>query len=304
MEFKNLKTLLEKQHYKLAGSHSAVKLCHWAKKSIMDEGFCYKQQFYGIQSHRCLQMTPSVAWCTHKCIFCWRMTEYTLGTELKEFDEPGFVVDECIKQQLVLLAGFGGIPERLNKKKFREAQTPNQAAISLVGEPMVYPKMNELLGEFHRRKFTTFLVSNGTFPERIKALTEMPSQFYVSLDAPDEKTYLRTDNPLIKDGWLRINETLDLMKDLNTRTVVRLTLVKGWNMENPAGYARLIEKAEPDFVEVKAFMFVGGSRRRLSIDNMPSHAEVRQFSEKLADLLDYKIKDEKVDSRVVLISKI
>lgn len=303
MELSNLKTLLERQHYKVVGDHSAVKLCHWTKKSIMDEGFCYKQQFYGIQSHRCLQMTPSMAWCTHKCIFCWRMTEYTLGTELKQFDEPGFVVDGCIKQQRVLLAGFGGIPGRVNKKKFKEAQSPNQAAISLVGEPMVYPKMSQLLEEFHNRGFTTFLVSNGTFPERISSLGELPTQFYLSLDVPDEDSYKRVDNPLVKDGWRKINETLGLMKNLDTKTVIRLTLVKGWNMHNVEGYAELIQKAEPDCVEVKAFMLVGGSRRRLSIENMPSHIEVKGFSEKLAKVLDYKIKDEKEDSRVVLLSK-
>ncbi|MDD5111641.1 MAG: 4-demethylwyosine synthase TYW1, partial [Candidatus Altiarchaeota archaeon] len=77
MNLEDIRPLLEKQRYKTAGSHSAVKLCHWAKKSILNEGYCYKQQFYGIQSHRCLQMTPAVAWCTHKCVFCWRMTEYT-----------------------------------------------------------------------------------------------------------------------------------------------------------------------------------------------------------------------------------
>ncbi|MFH1125489.1 MAG: 4-demethylwyosine synthase TYW1 [Candidatus Altiarchaeota archaeon] len=303
MELKNLKILLERQRYKISGNHSAVKLCHWAKKSIMDKGFCYKQQFYGIESHRCLQMTPAFAWCTHKCIFCWRMTEYTLGTELDKFDEPGFIIDECIRQQRLLLAGFGGIPDRVNKKKLKEALNPNQAAISLVGEPMIYPKMGGLLEEFHKRGFTTFLVTNGTFPERLSALDEMPTQFYLSLDAPDEESYRSIDNPLVKDGWRKINQTLELMKSLDAKKVVRLTLVRGWNMENPEGYARLIEKAEPDYVEVKAYMFIGGSRRRMSIENMPSHNEVKEFSEKLSGTLGYRLKDEKRDSRVVLLSR-
>jgi len=303
MELENLKKLLEKQRYKMAGRHSAVKLCHWTKKSMLDEGFCYKQQFYGIQSHRCLQMTPSVGWCTHKCVFCWRMTEYNLGTEPEGFDDPGFVIDECVRQQRLLLSGFGGVPERINRRKLEEAQNPNQAAISLVGEPMFYPRMSELLREFHRRGFTTFLVSNGTFPERLSSLEELPTQFYVSIDAPDEETYLRIDNPLIPDGWARINETLELMRGLKTRTVARLTLVKDWNIKDVEGYARLIGKAEPDFVELKAFMLVGGSRRRLSTENMPSHAEVRGFSERLSGLIGYRLSDEKVDSRVVLLSK-
>jgi len=74
----DIKKVLEKQHYKLAGRHSAVKLCTWTKKSIRDKGSCYKQQFYGIESHRCLQMTPAVSWCTQKCLFCWSNIEQTL----------------------------------------------------------------------------------------------------------------------------------------------------------------------------------------------------------------------------------
>jgi tRNA wybutosine-synthesizing protein 1 len=303
MDIKQLKPLLERQRYKLAGNHSAVKLCHWARKSIMDEGYCYKQQFYGIKSHRCLQMTPAVGWCTHKCVFCWRMVEYTLGTQLDKVDDPNFIIDECLKMQKKFVMGFGGIPDRINQKKFKEAQQPNQAAISLVGEPMIYPRMGELLKEFHNRKFTTFLVSNGTFPERIETLDEMPTQFYLSIDAPDEKTYKRVDNPLIKDGWQKIQKTLELMKDLETKTAVRLTLVKGWNMNDIEEYAKLIQKAEPDFIEAKAFMLVGGSRRRMTVENMPTHEEVREFSERLAEILGYKIKDEKQDSRVVLITR-
>ncbi|MFQ5986189.1 MAG: 4-demethylwyosine synthase TYW1, partial [Thermoplasmata archaeon] len=49
--------LLEKQGYKLIGSHSGVKLCHWTKQSLKHDRGCYKQHFYGIDSHRCMQMT-------------------------------------------------------------------------------------------------------------------------------------------------------------------------------------------------------------------------------------------------------
>ena len=63
-----------RQHYKIIGNHSAVKICTWLKKSMRDEGFCYKQKFYGIQSHRCLQMTPWIL-CPNRCLFCWRIIE-------------------------------------------------------------------------------------------------------------------------------------------------------------------------------------------------------------------------------------
>jgi tRNA wybutosine-synthesizing protein 1 len=300
----NIQRLLERQHYKLVGNHSAVKLCHWTKKSLLGEGSCYKQRFYGIQSHRCLQMTPAVAWCTHKCLFCWRFTEWTLGTELEQCDAPEAIIDEAVEKQRVLLSGFGGIPERVDKKKLEEARDPNQAAISLAGEPMLYPDMSGLLREFHKRDFTTFLVSNGTLPERIESLDELPTNLYISVDAPNEKLYKNIDFPLVEGGWSKINKSLELMPSLSTTKVIRLTLVKGLNMVSPEEYAKLISKAEPDFIEVKAYMFVGGSRRRLSLDNMPSHQEVRDFSAKLAEELGYHVKDGKADSRVVLISRI
>ena len=50
------KDLLIKQQYRLYKDHSAVKLCHWMKESMLHERHCYKQDFYGIQSHRCLQI--------------------------------------------------------------------------------------------------------------------------------------------------------------------------------------------------------------------------------------------------------
>ncbi|HDI72803.1 MAG TPA: 4-demethylwyosine synthase TYW1 [Candidatus Altiarchaeales archaeon] len=296
------KKILEKQHYKIVGRHSAVKLCHWTKRSILDEGFCYKQKFYGIESHRCLQMTPAVAWCTQKCIFCWRNIEQTLGTKLDEFDEPEDIINGAIEAQRKLLSGYGGIPERINKTKFKEAQDPNQAAISLSGEPTIYPKIGELIGEFNKRKFTTFLVTNGTLPERLEKLENLPTQLYLSLDAPNEKIYNRICNPILSENWKKINETIGIFPSLETRKVIRITAIKGLNMLSEEGYARLVQRAEPDFVEVKAYMFIGGSRKRLSLENMPSFAEVREFSENLSSYLGYSIKDFKEDSRVVLLS--
>ena len=71
-----LKKILEKQHYAIIGNHSGVKLCHWMRQSLIYGRECYKQSFYGIDSHRCLQMTPTVNHCNHMCLFCWRHQEF------------------------------------------------------------------------------------------------------------------------------------------------------------------------------------------------------------------------------------
>lgn len=300
---KETKEILQKQHYKVVGNHSAVKVCHWLRKSIRDEGYCYKQQFYGISSHRCLQMTPAVVWCTQKCVFCWRNIEKTAGIKLEKFDEPGEIIDAAVEAQRKLISGFGGIPERINMKKFKEAQNPNQAAISLAGEPTIYPRISELIEEFNGRNFTTFLVTNGTLPERIESLDSLPTNLYVSINAPNEKIYKKTCNPIIPGGWERLNRTLDLFPSIDTCKVVRITLVKDFNLVEPRLYSPIIEKAEPDFIEVKSYMHVGSSRRRLSEDNMPSFQEVREFSRILAGDTSYRVRDWKDDSRVVLLAK-
>lgn len=222
---------------------------------------------------------------------------------MDRFDDPSEIVENSIMAQRQLLSGYGGIPDRINKKKFDEAQNPNQVAISLSGEPTIYPRISELIEEFNRRDFTTFLVTNGTLPERLESLDPLPTQLYLSLDAPDEEIYKRVCNPIIPDGWRKINETLNIFPSLNTRRVIRLTAIKGLNMLKVEKYSKLIRIAEPDFVEVKAYMFLGGSRRRLTLENMPSFDDVRRFSEELSEELGYGIRDQKEDSRVVLLAK-
>jgi len=295
--------ILRRHHYSVVGRHSAVKLCHWLKKSILDEGFCYKQQFYGVSSHRCLQMTPAVVWCTQRCIFCWRNTNRTLGTELPEFDEPAEIVEGAIKAQRQLISGFGGIPDRINTKKFKEAQNPNQAAISLAGEPTIYPKISELIREFNRRNFTTFLVTNGTLPKRLESMDNLPTNLYISIDAPNKEIYRKVCNPIIRNGWERINRTLEIYPSLDTRKVIRLTLVRDFNYVDPKLYNTILEKTEADFIEVKSYMYVGSSRERLSEDNMLKFDEITEFSRILADEISYKVKDWKEDSRVVLLAR-
>src|SRR3990172_586793 len=70
--------------------HTAVKLCHWTKTSIKtgEENYCYKQKFYGIKSHRCLQMTPAVPFCNFGCQFCWRDITQRSAEWKGNYDNP------------------------------------------------------------------------------------------------------------------------------------------------------------------------------------------------------------------------
>ena len=65
----------------------------------------------------------------------------------------------------------------------------------------------------------------------------------------------------------------------------------------------LLKKADPKFIEVKGYVFVGASRQRLCIDNMPRHPEIREFADQIAKECGYKFIDEQEASRVVLLMK-
>ena len=292
------KDLLIKQQYRLYKDHSAVKLCHWMKESMIHERHCYKQDFYGISSHRCLQMTPAINECSHMCTFCWRIQEHDF--EVKDWAEPKEMLDALIEHQRSLIWGFKGDP-RCDPKMFEEARNPNQVAISLAGEPITYPYMSEFLEECHRRHMSTFIVTNGTYPERLAALDVLPIQLYVTVAAPNKEIYKSVCRPKISDGWEKLMQTLELLPSLDTRTVIRHTLVKGINMGWEEDYGRLDRIADPTLVEPKGYVFVGGSRNRLSMACMPSFHEIKEFSANLGQHIGMEIIKERADSRVVLL---
>jgi len=299
----NVWSTLKRQKYKIVGANSAVKICHWTKKSLTEGRVCYKQRFYGIESHRCLQMTPSVAWCSHKCLFCWRPVEYNEEKPSKYYD-PETIIEGCIEAQRELLSGYHGFLEKVDINKLKEAENPNNVAISLAGEPTLYPEISGLIEGFRKRNFSTFLVTNGTTPEVLSSMDSYPDNLYITLPAPTKETYEHVCNPQIKNGWEKLNESLELFPKIKTeRRILRLTLVKDYNMADVDNYAKLIEKSKPDFIEAKAYMFVGYSRKRLEIENMPTFEDILEFCKDLEEKSGYKSVDSASDSRVVLLSR-
>lgn len=291
---------LEEQGYKLVGNHSAVKTCHWTKRCVRDEARCYKGDFYGVESHRCVQMTPSVTGCTQGCLFCWRDQRVDGEPGRHGWDDPSTIAEGVLEAHRELMVGYKGSPEVVPRRLFEEAMEPRQAAISLAGEPTLYPRLPELIKEFHRRGLTTFLVTNGTNPVAVEKVK--PNQLYLSLDAADEATYGELCRPREDGAWNDVVESLGVLEGHSCRTAVRVTLVRGLN-DDPEGYAELLERGDPDFVEVKAYMHIGRSRGRLERRRMPSHGEVLDFASKLeSDLASHDLVDEVERSRVALLS--
>jgi tRNA wybutosine-synthesizing protein 1 len=294
----NYRDILKKQGYQLVGNGGAVKTCLWLRKSLKDEGVCYKEKFYGIKSHRCIQMTPTLD-CNQRCLHCWRPVEFSTFGEFTSYDEPKALVDGSVLAQRRLLSGYKGF-KKINVDKLTEAFDPRHVAISLNGEPTLYPFLNELIEEFKKRGMTTFVVSNGTQPVILEAIR--PTQLYVSLNAPNEDYYYKICRP-INGSFSNLLKSLHVLSKHESRTVVRITLANGINRFDPGHYASLIEMAEPDYVEVKSYMHLGFSRTRLPRSTMVEHSDIVAFASDLADALGYDMADESKISRVALLSK-
>ncbi|XP_064022199.1 S-adenosyl-L-methionine-dependent tRNA 4-demethylwyosine synthase TYW1-like isoform X6 [Pogoniulus pusillus] len=244
-----LREALTKQGYKLIGSHSGVKLCRWTKSMLRGRGGCYKHTFYGIESHRCMEATPSLA-CANKCVFCWRHHTNPVGTEWRwKMDQPEVILQEAIENHQNMIKQFKGV-SGVKAARLEEAMTVKHCALSLVGEPIMYPHINQFVRLLHQRGISSFLVTNAQFPDEIRNL-EPVTQLYVSVDASTKESLKRIDRPLFKDFWQRFLDSLKALSEKQQRTVYRLTLVKAWNVDELRAYADLIALGKPDFIEVK-----------------------------------------------------
>jgi tRNA wybutosine-synthesizing protein 1 len=85
---------------------------------------------------------------------------------------------------------------------------------------------------------------------------------------------------------------------------IMLVLVVGACNKAPENQTKqTIKKAEPDFIEVKSYMCVGYSRKRLTLDNMLSQQEIIDFAKKIGDEAGYDLADSVDLSRVALLKK-
>ncbi|CAF0972809.1 unnamed protein product [Adineta steineri] len=293
---------LEKQGYKLIGSHSGVKLCRWTKSMLRGRGGCYKHTFYGIESHRCMETTPSLA-CANKCVFCWRHHSNPVGTSWQwKTDDAKTVTQGAIDNHYKMINTFKGVPGVL-PARLAEGMKIRHCALSLVGEPIMYPHINELIEILHSKQISSFLVTNAQFPDEIKTLQPV-TQLYVSVDAATKESLKKIDRPLFRDFWERFLACLRALKDKGQRTVYRLTLVKGFNTEEIEQYAKLVELGDPDFIEVKGVTYCGDSgASSLTMANVPWHEEVVTFVQALCERLpQYEVACEHEHSNCLLLA--
>ncbi|MEM3386437.1 MAG: 4-demethylwyosine synthase TYW1 [Nitrososphaerales archaeon] len=310
-----LKQVLKKQGYHIVGTHSATKKCRWLHNSLVYNRPCYKEKFYGISSHRCLQASPAILSCLTRCVHCWRLMPGDEGYSWSDtfgniWDEPEFVAEGLIREHKRIVCGYGALVKegRVEKKRLEEALEPTNIALSLSGEPTIYPHLAELIQEFKKRGMTVFLVTSGVLPRALKKIADSefkPTQLYISLTGWDAESYQTLNRPIDEKLWSALQQSLEIMTTLTCPTVFRVTVIHGLNDGGEAvkGFSKMIAKYQPTYVEAKAYMHVGYSTKRLKRANMPTYSQVKTLAEALHKQTGYQIANEEADSRVILLKK-
>ena len=300
---------LKKAKYGVS-DHSTVELCHWTKKSFKGEGDCYKMKFYGITTHRCMEFSPAGMYCENRCVYCWRPMEFYNSMQMPQdkVATPEEIVTNLMEERRKLIMGHYGDP-RQDRKKLDESLLPSHYAISLSGEPTMYPQLPDLikyLKTFPETK-SIFLVTNGQEPDMIQRLQDedaLPTQLYLSTNAPDEEIFQKINKPRYNDAWKRWNTSLEMLSKLNTRTVLRITLIKDYNTDDELipKFAQMFKRANVHFIEAKSYMHVGRSTNRLEYSNTLEMSEVRHFADEIVKQSEiYSVMDESTISRIVVL---
>ena len=300
---------LKKAKYGVS-DHSTVELCHWTKKSFKNEGSCYKHKFYGISTHQCMEFSPAGMHCENRCVYCWRPMEFydSLEMDASKVAEPEEILTKLMKEREKLIMGHYGDPKS-DTKKLDESLLPSHYAISLSGEPTMYPKLPDLIKYLKSLKATKsiFLVTNGQEPDMLQRLSDedaLPTQIYLSTNAADYKSFIEINKPRYKDSWERWNRSLEMLAKLDTRTVLRVTLIRNYNNSNemiPA-FSEMVKRSDAHFIEIKSYMHIGRSTNRLDRSDMLEYDEVMHFSSELAKQSKiYSIMDDSQVSRIVVL---
>jgi len=257
-----------------------------------------------------MEMTPTAMNCENRCVYCWRPTEFydTLEMPPELVDEPDTIVENLMEERRKLIVGFYG-DARNNKKKIDESLLPAHYAISLSGEPTMYPKLPQLIKYLKSLKATKsiFLVTNGQEPQMLQKLADedaLPTQLYLSTNASNRKMFYRINRPRHNDAWERWMKSLRFLADVNTRTVLRMTLIRDYNdnLQFVNEFAEMMLQGNPHFVELKSYMHIGMSTKRLKENNMLDMGEIQRFSSELCEKIPgFSIMDESEISRIVVL---
>ncbi|XP_023231787.1 S-adenosyl-L-methionine-dependent tRNA 4-demethylwyosine synthase-like, partial [Centruroides sculpturatus] len=126
-------------------------------------------------------------------------------------DNPELIFQEALKNHYRMIKEFKGVPG-VKEERFKEGMEAKHCALSLVGEPIMYPEINKFVRLLHGRGISTFLVTNAQFPDAISKLDPV-TQLYVSVDAASKDSLKKIDRPLFRDFWTRFLDSLKALSD-------------------------------------------------------------------------------------------
>jgi len=251
--------------------------------------------------------------CENRCIYCWRPTEFydTLKMPENLVDEPDMIINNLLEERRKLIVGHYG-NTKCDKIKLDESLFPQHYAISLSGEPTMYPKLPSLIKYLKTLENTKsiFLVTNGQEPEMLQRLIDeeaLPTQLYLSTNASNKKMFTLVNRPRYTDAWDRWQKSLELLSEMDTRTVLRMTLIRNFNHSKNyiEEFADLLRRANPHFIEIKSYMHIGMSTQRLENSDMLEMDEIRIYSHLLCQSLDtFSLMDESEISRIVVLQNL
>jgi tRNA wybutosine-synthesizing protein 1 len=139
---------------------------------------------------------------------------------------------------------------------------------------------------------------------RLAAEDALPTQIYLSTNASNKKMFHQVNRPMHRDAWERWWESLRFLATVNTRTVLRMTLIREYN--DSTGFvdefAEMMAQGNPHFIELKSYMHIGMSNQRLEQDHMLEMDEVRGFAGALCEkMASFSVMDESEISRIVVL---
>ena len=140
--------------------------------------------------------------------------------------------------------------------------------------------------------------------KRLAAEDALPTQVYLSTNASNKKMFHQINRPMHKDAWERWWESLRFLATVDTRTVLRLTLIRGYNDSVGIAdeFAEMMVQGNPHFIELKSYMHIGMSNQRLEQDHMLEMYEVRDIAAKLCEKMSsFSVMDESEVSRIVVL---
>ena len=110
-----------------------------------------------------------------------------------------------------------------------------------------------------------------------------------------------------KDAWDRWQKSLELLSEMDTRIVLRMTMIRNFNDSTNSvnEFADLVKRGNPHFIEIKSYMHIGMSTQRLDRSDMLEMDEIRGFSDLMRNSLGtFSIMDESEISRIVVLQNL